>query len=78
MKTYKVLVDFKGSQNGYSEAVSFIRGGISQISDYLAEVALKEGFIAEISEAGKETPEIAKEIPENKREKKIRKPKEFK
>jgi hypothetical protein len=45
MKNYKILKSFHGNQTGFGETVAFVEGETSQISDALAEVALKEGWI---------------------------------
>lgn len=50
MKKYKILKDFSGYQNGYGEQSFFYINDIVEISDYLADSALKDGYIEPIKE----------------------------
>lgn len=74
MKKYKILKAFKGTQNGNSPAITFNVGDIVEISDYLAEVVLKENMIILIADE----IEADKIVPELKRKTKIFSPKEIK
>lgn len=66
MKSYKILKSFPGNQTGYGETVTFLEGHTVPLSDSLAEVALKEGWV-ELADApatdaaGRETKVTAPE-----------------
>ena len=49
MKEYNILKDFKGSQNHHDHH-QFKAGTVAELSDSLAEVALKAGFACEIEQ----------------------------
>lgn len=44
-KPYKVLKDFAGSQTGNDGPHRFLAGTAAGLTDHLAEVALKEGYV---------------------------------
>lgn len=45
MKPYRIKKAFSGNQTGYGDTEHFVEGTIAQITDTLAEIALKEGWI---------------------------------
>jgi hypothetical protein len=45
MKPYHILKDFKGTQTGLGDGEHFAAGTTSMLSDHLAEVALKAGYV---------------------------------
>lgn len=44
MKKHKILTDFKGSQHGWDQPVQFNAGDVVLLTDYLADIAVTNGF----------------------------------
>lgn len=73
MKHYKVLEQFNGSQEGYTEPQTFLKGEVYALTEHLAEVALKYGYVEEVASIvaeRRETKEVKIEAAEVKPAKK--------
>lgn len=77
MKPYIVLQAFKGSQTGNDGPFHFEPGEPVMLSDHLAEVALKEGYVKPAEEAIAMVPTVVADMPES-REMKVTGPEETK
>ena len=49
MKPYRILRTFAGNQTGNGETEHFMEGTVRNLTDHLAEVVLKEGWVKQAS-----------------------------